>query len=70
MIKKNLYQVSSVLSRLDKAYNNAENKQFKKIWLSKWNDYAEKNTHDNFKPRDFDYEQKFNVDKSNMMCNN
>jgi len=45
MIKGNLFDVALLLSKLDRAYNNAE-------------EYAEQNTYDNFKPRDYDFEQK------------
>ena len=58
MIKENLFDVALLLSKLDRAYNNAEDEQFKRLWLAKWNEYAEQNTYDNFKPRDYDFEQK------------
>jgi hypothetical protein len=69
MIKENLYEVSRILSKLDTAYNNSDSKDFKKMWLSKWNDFAKENSGKNFKPRDYDFEQELNVDKSNIMCN-
>tara|TARA_R100000995_G_scaffold84591_3_gene63799 strand:+ start:36 stop:233 length:198 start_codon:yes stop_codon:yes gene_type:complete len=53
---ENLYEVSRVLSKLDRAYNMAEDKRFKKLWLGKWNEYAKKNASKHFKPRDFEYE--------------
>ena len=33
MIKGNLFDVALLLSKLDKAYNNAEDEQFKRLWL-------------------------------------
>ena len=54
---ENLYEVSRVLSKLDRAYSMAEDKKFKELWLNKWNEYAKKNASKQFKPRDFEYEQ-------------
>ena len=55
---ENFYEVSRVLSKLDKAYNNAEEYEFKKLWLDKWNEYAKKNASKHFKPRSFELEWK------------
>lgn len=67
MIKENFFEVSRVLSKLENAYNKSQNIEFKKLWLNKWNDYAKQNSSSNFKPRDFDLEQEFNVDNDNKV---
>ena len=62
----NFFKVSSVLTKLDTAYRNATNEQFKKLWLNKWNEYAKDNCNGALGKRDYDREKKF----ENQMLNN
>tara|TARA_R100000654_G_scaffold53785_2_gene79899 strand:- start:1397 stop:1597 length:201 start_codon:yes stop_codon:yes gene_type:complete len=62
----NFFKVSSVLTKLDTAYRNATNVQFKKLWLNKWNEYAKDNCNGALGKRDYDTEKKF----ENQMLNN
>tara|TARA_R100001510_G_scaffold57254_1_gene64762 strand:- start:1447 stop:1659 length:213 start_codon:yes stop_codon:yes gene_type:complete len=59
---ENMHDVHRILSRLDRAYNNAEDVRFKKLWLDKWNQFVTdyKDIAGNLKPRDFEYEQSLN----------
>jgi len=55
---------SKILTNLDIAYRNANDEQFKKLWLEKWNSYAKQNS--NLKPRNYELERKF----ENELLNN
>ena len=37
---ENMHDVDRILSNLDRAYNNAEDVRFKKLWLDKWNKFV------------------------------
>ena len=65
-MKTNSYFIlnSKILTNLDTAYRNANNEEFKKLWLKKWNSYAKENC--NLKPRDYDLEKEF----ENQVLNN
>ena len=56
---ENMHDVDRILSNLDRAYNNAEDVRFKKLWLDKWNQFVTdyKDIAGNLKPRDFENEQ-------------
>ena len=65
MKTSNFFKASSVLTRLDNAYRKANNLEFKKLWLSKWNEYAKENCDGALGKRDFELENKFNNHKLN-----
>mgnify|MGYP003112361314 CR=1 FL=1 len=55
----NFFETSSVLTRLNTAYERATNEDFQKLWLKKWNQYAKENCNGALGERDFDTEKKF-----------